>query len=548
MGVASKLRHVAELSTDLEDLRQRLREVTFATSDLLSPPEAVVRERIRLEYEEQLRQQKLKVQKSEEEAQELRKTNEKLQVQVEQHVRNQVDLTRQVGESRHLDSPAAVPGMEEVANRLAQRNEDLAEENAQLLKDVEDLKRAHAEEMKRQTDLGQGELQAKRAQAVEMVKSRAPRLEGAPWNPLRELRELVIQKEERGEEGALRGMVKGFDHERSSLMSWPMFKALLRDQVGLDALNEEKMEFAEYIFQALDDDGDGIVPYPDFEKAILGDARGPLTELLLQLAQALRTANLRLHQLVRMHDEMNDGELGREELMQIFLRINLRLRDLDLDRLMAEFDCGRRSISVAELQFRVEAARVEEIMGELKVQLARYGAGALQQTFADADEDYSGRLSFSQLEGVLLHELKLPMSREVLQELFDLFNTDQTGQISYRELLNRCGLAQSQASLQWIHEILPPADRPRWLEQTLCAVKRALLMALREEERFGDGAKRLLGDFDERKAGALSLAQLRRALKSLGLSAGQREARRNTTRDETGERRGDGKGFGDEIV
>eukprot|EP00913_Durusdinium_trenchii_P017364 g16329.t2 len=136
------------------------------------------------------------------------------------------------------------------------------------------------QEMKRQTDLGQGELQAKRAQAVEMVKSRAPRLEGAPWNPLRELRdscerifrgsrpvkELVIQKEERGEEGALRGMVKGFDHERSSLMSWPMFKALLRDQVGLDALNEEKMEFAEYIFQALDDDGDGIVPYPDFEK------------------------------------------------------------------------------------------------------------------------------------------------------------------------------------------------------------------------------------------------------------------------------------------
>eukprot|EP00913_Durusdinium_trenchii_P035616 g33328.t1 len=113
-----------------------------------------------LPREEQLRQQKLKVQKSEEEAQELRKTNEKLQVQVEQHVRNQVDLTRQVGESRHLDSPAAVPGMEEVANRLAQRNEDglhcrakgtrpedtEGRGNAQLLKDVEDLKRAHAED------------------------------------------------------------------------------------------------------------------------------------------------------------------------------------------------------------------------------------------------------------------------------------------------------------------------------------------------------------------------------------------------------------------
>lgn len=38
----------------------------------------------------------------------------------------------------------------------------------------------------------------------------------------------------------------------------------------------------------------------------------------------------------------------------------------------------------------------------LQVQLARYGAGALQQTFADADEDYSGRLSFSQLEGPLV--------------------------------------------------------------------------------------------------------------------------------------------------
>lgn len=31
--------------------------------------------------------------------------------------------------------------------------------------------------------------------------------------------------------------------------------------------------------------------------------------------------------------------------------------------------------------------------------------------------------------------------------------------------------------------ILPPADRPRWLEQTLCAVKRALLGSLRHRDR-----------------------------------------------------------------
>ena len=540
--LAAQTSRVAQLSADLEELQQRLREVTFSMSDVVAPPEAVVRERIRMEYEEHLRQQAVMVQNAEEEVKELRKTNEKLQGQVEQQVRLQVDLTRQLEESRFLgDGGSVAPGMEEVANRLAKRNEELAEENAKLQKDLEQLQELQAEEEKRQTDLGQADLQAKRAQALEMVKNRAPRMEGAPWNPLRDLKDVVMQKEERGEEGVLRRMVKLFDHDRSLHLSLPMFKAILADQLG--NLDNEKTEYAEYIFQALDDDADGIVAYQDFEKAVLGQ-RGPLNEILLGLAQALQRANLRLPQLVSLHDETNDGEVSGQELVQIFQRIQYRLRDGDLSRLMVEFDTGRHSISVAELQFRLEAARVDDILGELKASLARYGCGALLQTFVDAD-DGSGRFSFSQLEGVFLRDLKLPLSREKLQELFDIFNTDHSGRIPYTELLNRCGLAQSQ-HLQGVQECLPPADRPRWLENSLAAIKRAVLRLQRDEERFSDAAMRLFSDFDERKAGSLSLAQLRRALVNLGLSGGQREMERlceqlrgvNLPRDSRGARGG----------
>ena len=39
---------------------------------------------------------------------------------------------------------------------------------------------------------------------------------------------------------------------------------------------------------------------------------------------------------------------------------------------------------------------------QLQGALARYGCGALMQTFCDADDEGSGRLSFSQLEGGIL--------------------------------------------------------------------------------------------------------------------------------------------------
>lgn len=521
--LAAQTSRVAQLSADMEELQQRLREVVFSMSDVVAPPEAVVRERVRMEFEEQLRQQGLKVQKAEEESSDLRKANEKLQAQVEQQVKLQVDLTRQLEEFRYLGegSQPAIPGMEEVANRLAKRNEDLTEENDKLQKELEQLQQMRAEEEKRQTDLGQSELKAKRAQALEVVKNRAPRVEGAAWNPLRELKDVVMQKEAKGEEGVLRRMVKLFDHERSMLLSLPMFKAIISDQLG--TLDDAKMEYVDYIFQALDDDGDGIVAYQDFEKAVLGEP-GKVTEILLSLAQALQSANLRLPQLVHLHDEKNDGEVGAHELAQIFQRINCRLRDTDLAHLLTESDTGRQSFSISELQYRLEAARVEDILGELKGALARYGCGALMQTFCDADEG-SGRLSFSQLEGVMLRDLKLPLPRERLQELFDIFNTDHSGKISYYELLNRCGLAQSQY-LQGVQECLPPADRPRWLENALAAIKRALLRCCRDDEPFLESAKRLMASFDERKVGTLNILQLHRALKSLGLSGGQREMER----------------------
>ncbi|CAJ1429289.1 unnamed protein product, partial [Effrenium voratum] len=359
-------------------------------------------------------------------------------------------------------------------------------------------------------------VQAKRAEAQDLVEGRTP---AGSRNPLKELKDLVMQRREKGDEAALRHIVSLVDHERSSLISLPMFKALLHHQLD-GPLDDEQLE---HIFQVLDEDGDGVVAHQDFEKAILGeDHSRQLTDLLLRLAQALHGAGVRLPDLVRLYDQGNDGEISKQQLQQMCLRVNHRPSEQDLQKLMSEFDTGRGTISVAELQFRLEAARVEDLLGEFKGALARFGARGLLDAFARAGE--GGQLSLEELEGVLVGVLQIPAPRQRIRDLFDVFSTEHGGKIPYRELLRRCGLAQTDHL--GLHECLPVADQPRWLELTLAAVKRALLRAKADEESVAEAAQRLLLAFDERNVGTLSCPQLRRALASLGLAGGQREMER----------------------
>lgn len=358
-----------------------------------------------------------------------------------------------------------------------------------------------------------------------------------------------MRREESGEKGALRHIVNIYDSDRSGMLTKPMFKAIIRDQVQGENLDEEQLD---YMFEALDQDGDGAVIFHEFEKAVMGaDHQRRFTDMLLRMSQALGLAGAHLENLA----EVTSGtgrptELTRQQLLQMFMRIGYRASDQELDILLGELDAnGHGTVCLAELQFRIEAARVDEILGECKAVLAGIGIQGLLQAFDEADTEQCGRLNYAQLEGLLLGRLQLDLPKSNLRELFNIFGLDDSGRISYRELLQRCGVAQ-KVDDRGDRQCLSAADGPRWGEQAMAAVKRALLRAKRDEEPLAHAARRLLLEHDQRGTGVLTTVQLRRAFSSIGLDMGPREAEklcellRPATRDasQRGARRGSQQG------
>ncbi|CAE8654491.1 unnamed protein product, partial [Polarella glacialis] len=130
------------------EMEERLRELALGARGVVaggSPgaSQGVVRERLRLEHQEKLsvgmRHAQGEAAAATEERDHLRNDNETLKGQVQRLLAQQAEQSREAQELRQLAhvGPPAMPGMEEVANRLAKRNEELAEENARLTKAIE---------------------------------------------------------------------------------------------------------------------------------------------------------------------------------------------------------------------------------------------------------------------------------------------------------------------------------------------------------------------------------------------------------------------------
>ncbi|CAE8675039.1 unnamed protein product, partial [Polarella glacialis] len=147
--LSAQTARVAELSADLEEMEERLRELALGARGVVAPggspgaSQGVVRERLRLEHQEKLsvgmRHAQGEAAAATEERDHLRNDNETLKGQVQRLLAQQAEQSREAQELRQLAhvGPPAMPGMEEVANRLAKRNEELAEENARLTKAIE---------------------------------------------------------------------------------------------------------------------------------------------------------------------------------------------------------------------------------------------------------------------------------------------------------------------------------------------------------------------------------------------------------------------------
>jgi len=354
--------------------------------------------------------------------------------------------------------------------------------------------------------------------------SGTPGVPTGAFNPLEAIRDYVRRRAAAGEAAPLRRIFNTFDPKRTGFVTKRAFRTMLHQEAGFAQLRDEEFDC---LFAAMDTDDDEALTLREFERAVTGeDSLQQVTDMLLRLSKALRREGISIGDLIKMFDADASGGLDREALARMFSRLNYRLSEGELDSLMDELDSnGNGAVSAEELRVRVEAALCADIVDEFKGHLVRIGISPLD-AFLEADVDNSGTLTWPEFESLFLGKYHINMPRDRLRGLFDVFDMDSSGAISYREFLKRCGLRRANPTEDLGREYLPRGNGAQWGEASFATMKRAIVRSKRDDEGFSLAARRLLSEFDGRETGTLTAAQLRRVLGALGIDAEQQEAER----------------------
>merc|ERR1719487_2173243 len=100
-------------------------------------------------------------------------------------------------------------------------------------------------------------------------------------NPLNSIRAYLQRKTEAGDTGVLRRIFNAFDPRRTGFITLRGFKSLLRDEVGLTEHTDAELDF---LFRAVDRDGDDALTFREFELAVTGeDKQKYMTDMLNKL-------------------------------------------------------------------------------------------------------------------------------------------------------------------------------------------------------------------------------------------------------------------------
>jgi Ca2+-binding EF-hand superfamily protein len=342
-------------------------------------------------------------------------------------------------------------------------------------------------------------------------------------NPLVIIRE-YLRKKCAGEHAPLRRIFNAFDPCRTGFITLRAFKALLRNEVGLTQHSDEELDFC---FREVDRDGDDALTFREFEQAVTGeDKQKQINDMLNRLGAALRREDIRIGELLVMFDLDNSGELDRSEIVRLLERVQYKASEAEINVIMEEFDADASgTISITEFRNRMEQARCTDLIDEFKSTLKRLGISPLD-AFQEADADGSGTVTFAEFEALFVGTHRINMPRAKLRELFDAFDLDRSGEVSYREFLRSCGLRSAYHHDGEDREYLPRGDGPPWVASSLQAIKKNIICKKRDDQNTADAARQLLMQFDERGAGCLSCVQFRRALAALGIETDMHEVTR----------------------
>lgn len=362
----------------------------------------------------------------------------------------------------------------------------------------------------------------------------------ASVNPFDSIKEYVKKCERKGEKGVLRRIFNAFDPRRIGFITKRAFKRLLRDEAGVTSHSDEELDF---LFKAVDQDGDDAISFHDFEHAITGDNRQKqITDLLLKFGKAIVREGITLKDLIKMFDYDHSGQLDRSEFARMLDRLNYRVNEAEFDMLMDEFDIDASgAIDLPEFKRRMDQARCEDLIAEFKHALRRLSISPLD-AFIEADVDGSGNVTFQEFQAIFSDKYRINLIRGQLRELFHLCDEDGSGAISYREFLRTCGLRCSVEDDEVSREYLPRGDGQAWAEDCLKAIKAAIIRAKRDEEDVSSAARQAFMQVDQRGSGALTAAQFRHAISNLGIDADQQDAERLCEILRRGARSGAGRG------
>merc|ERR1719193_2904915 len=221
-----------------------------------------------------------------------------------------------------------------------------------------------------------------------------------------------------------------------------------------------------------------------------------------------------IKEAITAFDVNRDGTLNRSEFERMIKRINLDLKEDEIDALMDEFDLnGNGEISLSEFAWRIQAAKLQDTLDDMNAHIEKQKV-ALYDIFLNADANRDGVLNIHEFQSIF-QAIRMPLGMAKIQQLFSLFDTDCSGLVSYREFLQKCGYRATERT--FVRKEKLTLSGPNWQMSVLGAIKSSLLKLKMPAHEF-------LAQYDVNDSNTLTASNLRRALWALGFEVSQMEA------------------------